>query len=132
MVAGDGAHANRERKAVAAEWAEGSGALCFESVAFGVRSQPSKKFRKALRPLRATESNVNSPSLCADSTSAIRKTEKGYEEGCARGGDRSSFVDQLASRIPDWVDGEHIRRHADSLRVDIDDGNSGNDHCYSQ
>ena len=38
--------------------------------------------------LEATERNFKSPNLCADSTSAIPKTENGYEEGCARGASR--------------------------------------------
>jgi len=43
-------------------------------------------FSAARWSLDATESNFKSPSLCADSSSAVRKTENGYEEGCARGG----------------------------------------------
>ena len=78
-------HANRECTATADDWAELSGALCFQSVVLGLRSQPLLTFRKGLPPFEATERYSESLSLCADSTSANRKTEKGYEEGCARG-----------------------------------------------
>jgi len=50
------------------------------------RTQPLKNSVKRCFRSTPTESNFKSPNLCADSTSAIRKTEKGYEEGCARGG----------------------------------------------
>ena len=100
VTADDGAHAKRERNAAANGWANTSRALCFESVVFGARSQPLLTFRKGLLPLAPTESNFNSPSRSANSTSAISKTEKGYEEGCARGGCISSPSPNATSAVP--------------------------------
>ena len=62
-------------------------ALCFETVGFGVRTQPYQISVKRCFRSEPTESNMESPNPSAASTSVICKTENGYEEGCARGVD---------------------------------------------
>lgn len=66
-------------------------ALSFESVVFGVRTQPLLTFRKALLPLDPIESNFKSASLYGLKTSELRKTENGYEEGSFRGAFQNWF-----------------------------------------
>lgn len=69
--------------------AEPDGALRFESVVFGVRSQRWQNSVKRCIRSHPTESNSESASPCHSTTSAIRKTENCYDEGCVRGASSS-------------------------------------------